>query len=87
MSISEFALNAAFEADYALNLSPQLVSPNSLKIGDDLQLKTDVKPVSAHVTTRDLHLENEIVRSTLFIPKAPASTLEKKEVATSSSLI
>lgn len=85
MSISDVNLSVSFEADYALNLSPQLVSPNSLKIGEDLKLKTDTQPMSAHVASRDLHLDNELVRSTLFIPKFSTGTIEKKQMAIASS--
>lgn len=85
LCISDVNLSASFEADYALNLSPQLVSPNSLKIGEDLKLKTDTLPLSANVATRDLHLDNELVRSTLFIPKPTSGALEKKQIEISSS--
>jgi hypothetical protein len=86
VAISDFSLNATFETDYSLNLSLQLASPNSLKIGEDLQLKTDLKSQAAQVTARDLNLENEKVRSTLFIPKSAPAFLEKKEVAVASSI-
>ena len=86
ISLSEFSLSAEFEADYALNLAPQLVSPNSLKVGDDLQLKTDTKLLSAQVNIRDINLENAPVRSTLFIPKAPNNISEKKAIAVESSI-
>jgi hypothetical protein len=86
IAISDFSLRATLETDYSLNLSPQLVSPDSLKIGEDLQLKADVIPQAAQVTTKDLKLENEKVRSTLFIPKAAHISIEKKEIKVASSL-
>lgn len=86
MSLSGFSLDAAYETDYSLNLFPQLVSPDSLKIGEDLKIKTDSTPLSGLVTSHDLHLESEQVRSTLFIPKAPTAFLEKKEVQVLSAI-
>jgi hypothetical protein len=86
ISISDFALHATFETDYSLNLSPQLVSPSSLKVGEDLALKADMIPQAAQVTSKDLKLENEKVRSTLFIPKAAQAVPEAKEVKVASLL-
>ncbi len=81
IAISDFSIEASFETDYSLNLSPQLVSPDSLKIDVDLKLKTDTKPQAAQVTARDLNLENEKVRSTLFIPKSSSLFAERKIAA------
>ncbi len=82
--LSDFSLAASFETDYSLNLSPQLASPNSLKIGEDLQLKADIKSQAALVEERHLNLENEKVRSTLFVPKSSHLFTEKRELAVSS---
>ncbi len=86
IAISDYSLHATFETDYSLNLSPQLVSPSSLKIGEDLELKADMAPQAAQITTKDLKLENEKMRSTLFIPKAAQASPEAKEVKVASSL-
>lgn len=86
IAISDFSLDPTFETNYSLNLSPQLVSPNSLKIEDDFQLKVDLKPQAAQIRSRDLKLEGEKVRSTLFIPKATQVFAEKKEVKVASAL-
>ncbi len=79
IAVSDISLNASFETDYALNLSPQLISQKSLKIGDEIQLKTDLKPQTALVGGEHLHLENERVRSTLFIPKSSHLFTEKRK--------
>lgn len=80
VSMSGFALHPNFEADYALNLSLERLSPNSLKIGNDLQLKAETKTLAAVAKIQDLRAENEPARSTLFIPKGSTSTLEKRAV-------
>lgn len=79
IAVSDISLNASFETDYALNLSPQLVSQKSLKIGDEVQLKTDLKPLASLVSGEHLNLENERVRSTLFIPKSSHLFTEKRK--------
>ncbi len=79
MAVSDFSLDAAYETDYTLDLSPQLVDQG-------LNVKTDSKTMAAHVVKEDLNIDKEQVRSTLFIPKAPTAATEKKPVPVSSSL-
>lgn len=83
LAISDFNLHAIFETDYALGLSPQQLSP---KVREDLQLKAELKAQAAQMTSRDLKLENEKVRSTLFIPKASPASTEQKEVNIAASV-
>ncbi len=82
IAVSDISLNASFETDYALNLSPQFVSQKSLKVGDEVQLKTDLKPQAALVSGECLNLESERVRSTLFIPKSSHLFTEKRKTDT-----
>lgn len=86
IAVSDFSIEASYESDYNLNLSPQLVSPNTLKIGEDLQLKVEKTPQAAQISSRALNLESEKVRSTLFIPKTSRSATEKKELTVASAL-
>jgi hypothetical protein len=86
MAVSASSHGPTFETEYHLNLSPQLVSANSLKVGEDLQLKPSLEPMTAHVTTRDLNLDKSAPRSTLFIPKASTTVSEKKNVEVASAL-
>ncbi len=79
LSVSPVLLYPSYEAGYALNLAPQLISPSSLNIGNDFQLKTDSHPVTAQVTPNQLKVDIEQTRSTLFIPK-PTGALEKKPI-------
>jgi hypothetical protein len=84
--VNERAVTASFETDYALNLAPQLVSPNSLKIGNDVQIKTESKPATARITAKELNIEKELTRSTLLIPKASQIGLEKQELAIANTI-
>lgn len=85
VAVSDFSLHASYETDYSLNLSPQLVSAHALKGGEELQLKTEIVPQAAQVTPRDLNMQTEKVRSTLFIPKTAQNLTEKREVEVASA--
>ncbi len=83
--VNPLSLTAFYETDYSLNLAPQLVSPESLKIGDDLKIKADFDSVAARVSIDALNLDAMPERSTLFIPRAPAAPTGKKEIALAST--
>jgi hypothetical protein len=83
--INPVQIDASYETEYSLNLAPQLASPDSLKVGDDLKIKTDLNSVAAGVSTDGLNLDAIAERSTLFIPKAPAAPTGKKEMGLISS--
>ncbi len=86
IAVSDYSLHPTFETDYSLNLSPQLASPSSLKIGEDLELKADKAPQAAQITAKDLMLEKEKVRSTLFVLKAAQTSPDTKDIKVASSL-
>ncbi len=79
VALNDYSLNADYEADYAVNLTPQLIAPN--QILKDLEIKADTRPMSGCITAKDFKLENEPSRAKLFIPKSSPLLLEKKEIA------
>ncbi len=79
IALNDFTLNADYEADYALNLSPQLAASNQAAV--DLEIKADTQPMSGCITAKDFKLENESTRAKLFIPKSSPLSVEKKEIA------
>jgi len=81
IAISDVFLRATFETDYSLN-----VSPKGLKTGEDLKLKADLNSQIAQVTAQDLKLENEKIRSTLFVPKGASSHMETREIPVASAI-
>lgn len=86
VALSDFSIKATFETDHSLNLSLPPISPSTLKDSEYFQLKADTKPQVGLVTSQDLKLASEKVRSTLFIPKASQLFTETREVKVASAL-